>query len=197
MMINRSLLTVSRSIHVYLSLALLLMLVFFALTGITLNNPTRFAAEAEVDTTMLAELPALPRNAQGQIIESPELAAFVREQFGIRLALATLSHEDEFLIIDYQAPGHATLLEIDQQLNEALAEHTDYGLIAMLNDLHKGRHVDVLWSWLIDLSGVLTVLFSLAGLILLLPNQRRLQKVLVYSAVGIAVLGLGYYLGNL
>lgn len=197
MIVHRSVLTVSRTVHVYLSLALLLMLVFFAITGITLNNPTRFTGAAEVETLTLEELPELPRNADNQIIDSPELANFVREQFDIRLDLATLSHEDEFLIIDYQAPGHATVLEIDQELNEAVVERTDFGLVAMLNDLHKGRHVDVLWSWLIDISGVLTVIFSIAGLVLLLPNQRRLKKVLVYSAVGIAVLSLGYYLGNL
>jgi hypothetical protein len=197
MMIHRSVLTVSRTIHVYLSLALLLMLVFFAITGITLNNPAQFSGDAEVENVTLTQLPALPRNEDNQIVASPQLANFVREQFGIRLALATISYEEEFLIVDYQAPGHATVLEIDQESNEALAEHTDYGLIATLNDLHKGRHADVIWSWLIDISGVLTVLFSVAGLILLLPNQRRLQRVLLYSAVGCVMLGGGYYLGNL
>lgn len=197
MMVHRSLLSASRTIHVYLSLALLLMLVFFAITGITLNNPDRFTSEATTETATLNAPPDLPRNDDDQIIESPELAAWLRQQFGIRLELATVSHEDDFLVIDYQAPGSVTVLEIDQTLDEAVVEHTDYGVVSMLNDLHKGRHADVLWSWLIDISGVLTVLFSLAGLVLLLPNQRRLKKVLAYSAGGIAVLSLGYYLGNL
>lgn len=194
---NRQLLSVSRTIHVYLSIALLLVLVFFSLTGITLNHAGLLAAQPRVSTVMLDSLPDLPRNNEGQLVASSELATFVREQFGIRLAHATLTYEDEFLIIDYQTPGRAAILEINPEYNEAVLESTDFGVIAVLNDLHKGRHVEVIWSWLIDLSGVLVVLFSLAGLILLLPNKRRLRKVLAYSGVGIAALGTGYWLGNL
>jgi uncharacterized protein len=194
---NRQLLSVSRAVHVYLSLALLLVLVFFSITGITLNNAAALTAEPEVTLETLEKLPDLPRNEEGQILKSPEFAAFARQQFGIRLEHAMLAYEDGFLIVDYQAPGKVVLLEIDQQTNEATIERTDFGLIAVLNDLHKGRHVDVMFSWLIDISGVILVVFSLAGLVLLFPNKRRLQKVLAYSTAGIAVLGVGYYLMKL
>lgn len=194
---NRHALNVSRTIHVYLSLALLLVLVFFALTGITLNHAARLSAEPEVSSQQLDTLPDLPRDADDRIIASPQLARFARDTFGVRLEHADLRYEDEFLIIDYQAPGRAVLLEVDQELNEVFAESTDFGVVALLNDLHKGRHVDLLWSWLIDLSGVLLVVFSLAGLVLLLPNKRRFRKVLMYSIAGIGVMGAGYWLGSL
>lgn len=193
---NRQVLSLSRTIHVYLSLALLLVLVFFSITGITLNNAAVLTAEPEVTTLTLDTLPALPRDDAGRISASPEFAAFARE-YGIRLEHATLVREDGFLVVDYQAPGKAVLLEIDPELNEAIVETTHFGLIAVLNDLHKGRHVDVIFSWLIDISGVLLVVFSLAGLMLLLPNKRRFRQVLAYSGAGMALLGAGYWLGNL
>lgn len=193
---NRQLLSASRTIHVYMSLALLLVLVFFSVTGITLNNAAALTGEPEVSLVTLDTLPDLPRDATDQIIVSPEFDAFARP-LGIRLEHATLTYEDGFLVVDYQAPGKAVLLEIDQELNAAIIESTDFGVIAVLNDLHKGRHVDVIFSWLIDISGVLVVVFSLAGLVLLFPNKRRLRQVLAYSAAGIALLGAGYWLGNL
>ena len=192
---NHRLLSVSRAIHVYLSIVLLLVLVFFAITGITLNRAELFTGEPDVRTETLDSLPALPRDAQNRIVASEQLQDFLRERFGIRLARAVLSYEDEFLIVDYQAPGRAMLLELDQELDEGYFESTDFGLIAALNDLHKGRNVDVLLTWLIDISGVVLVVFALAGLVLLLPNRRRFRKVLRYSAVALVILTVGYFLG--
>lgn len=194
MTINRQLLSVSRTVHVYLSVVLLLVLIFFSITGITLNNAAVMTATPEVTTIMLEELPALPRNEDNQIAVSPQLEQFLRNELGIRLSHTSVSYEEEFLILDYQAPGKSVLVEIDQELNQAMVESTRFGLIAVLNDLHKGRHTDVIVSWLIDISGVIFVVFSLAGFVLLLPNKRRLNKVLLYSGIGLAIFGAGYYL---
>lgn len=192
MPVNRHLLTWSRHIHVYLSIALLLALVFFAVTGITLNHASLLTGTPLNDSRTLDHLPALPRDAENRIMLSPELGLFLRSEFGIRLDQANARYEDGFLLIDYQRPGATTLVEIDQEREEAYVERIDYGLIAVLNDLHKGRHTEVLWNWLIDASGVLLVVFALAGFILLLPNRRRLRRVLVYSGLGMGGLAVVY-----
>ena len=44
---------------------------------------------------------------------------------------------------------------------------TDRGWIAYLNDLHKGRHTGVVWSWFLDLFAVAAMIFCLTGLLLL------------------------------
>lgn len=150
-----------------------------------------------VHTQTLTSLPLLPRNDSNQIISSPELKLFLKREFAVRLDHATVSYEDEFLVIDYQAPGKATIIEIDQELGEAFIETTHFGLIAVLNDLHKGRHVDIVLSWLIDVSAVILILFSLAGFILLLPNKRRFKRVFFYSGMSVLILTAGYYLGNI
>lgn len=197
MAINRHLLHWSRTIHVYLSIALLIILIFFAITGITLNNASTISGTPAVSTLTIDGLPDLPRDAENRIIPSPEFIDYLHNEFDIHLDLATLTYEDEFLVIDYQTPGKAMIIEIDQEYGEVFVEKTNFGVIAMLNDLHKGRHVDILLSWFIDFSGVILIIFSLAGFILLLPNKRRLKKVAGYSFIGIIILFLGYYLGNL
>ncbi|MGA1741677.1 MAG: PepSY-associated TM helix domain-containing protein [Pseudohongiellaceae bacterium] len=197
MAINRNLVNWSRTIHVYLSIALLIVLVFFSITGITLNHAELMVAEPQTEVRMLDNLPVLPLDDNGMIFDSPELAAYVRDEFGIRLEFADLTIAEPFVTIEYDGPGYQALVEIDQELGEIYAESTDYGLVAVLNDLHKGRYTHIVWNALIDISGIILVIFSLAGFVLLLPNKFRFRKVLKYSVVGIVISVAAYFIATL
>jgi hypothetical protein len=197
MAINRNLVNWSRTIHIYLSIALLIVLVFFSITGITLNHAELMVAEPQTEVRTLDNLPVLPLDDNGMIFDSPELAAYVRDEFGIRLEFADLTIAEPFVTIEYDGPGYQALVEIDQELGEIYAESTDYGLVAVLNDLHKGRYTHIVWNALIDISGIILVIFSLAGFVLLLPNKFRFRKVLKYSVVGIVISVAAYFIATL
>ena len=197
MTINRNLVNWSRTIHVYLSIALIIVLVFFSITGITLNHAELMVAEPQTEVRTLDNLPVLPLDDNGMIFDSPELAAYVRDEFGIRLEFADLTIAEPFVTIEYDGPGYQALVEIDQELGEIYAESTDYGLVAVLNDLHKGRYTHIVWNALIDISGIILVIFSLAGFVLLLPNKFRFRKVLKYSVVGIVISVAAYFIATL
>ena len=196
MAVNRTLVSWSRTIHIYLSIALLIILVFFSITGITLNHADTLTATPVVTSQTRDSLPDLPREADGSIADSPALAAFLRQEFGVRRALATLNVEDDLVIVDYRAPGTSTFVEIDTLTNTLRAETTDYGFIAVLNDLHKARDTDVIWYWFVDASAVVLVIFSIAGFVLLLPNTYRFKRVAAYTLAATALLGAGYFLGT-
>ncbi len=197
MSVNRSLLYWSRTIHIYFSIALLLLLAFFAITGITLNHASELAAEPVVTARTLESLPDLPLDEAGMIADSPELAQFLRREFGLRRELATLEASADGLLVDYRAPGRSAFVEIDVFNGRAAFELTDFGVIALLNDLHKARDTDVIWKWLVDASGVLIVVFSLAGFVLLLPSQSRLKRVTLASLLGVGLLAVAYWLALL
>ncbi|MEY4641795.1 MAG: hypothetical protein RLZZ227_1789 [Pseudomonadota bacterium] len=196
MAVNRTLVSWSRIIHIYLSIALLIVLVFFSVTGITLNHATTMTADPVTSTQTRDALPELPRETDGSLTDSLALAAFLKQEFGVRRTQATLDQEEGLLIVDYRAPGATTYVEIDTRANTLRAETTDFGLVATLNDLHKARDTNVIWYWLVDTSAVLLVLFSLAGFVLLLPNIYRLKRVLAYTLVATLLLGTGYFLGS-
>lgn len=197
MAINRTLVSWSRTIHIYLSIVMLVILVFFSITGITLNHVDSFTAEPEFTEIYLESLPDLPRDADGVFTQSPEMDAFLTSEFDLDLELTTITIDSDLMFVDYRAPGKTLFLEIDLALGEVLGEATEFGLIAMLNDLHKARDTDMLWKWLIDISAVLLILFSLAGLVLLLPNQFRFKRVAKYSAAATVLISFGYWLGTL
>ncbi|MEY3660964.1 MAG: hypothetical protein RLZZ169_1790 [Pseudomonadota bacterium] len=194
MSVNRSLLYWSRTIHIYFSIALLLLLAFFAITGITLNHASELAAEPVVMARTVETLPELPLDEAGMIADSPELAQFLRREFGLRRDLATLEVSPDGLLVDYRAPGRSAFVEIDVFNGRAAFELTDFGVIALLNDLHKARDTDVIWKWLVDASGVLIVVFSLAGFVLLLPSQSRLKRVTLVTLLGLGLLAAAYWL---
>jgi len=154
-------------------------------------------AEPQTEVRTLDNLPVLPLDDNGMIFDSPELAAYVRDEFGIRLEFADLTIAEPFVTIEYDGPGYQALVEIDQELGEIYAESTDYGLVAVLNDLHKGRYTHIVWNALIDISGIILVIFSLAGFVLLLPNKFRFRKVLKYSVVGIVISVAAYFIATL
>ena len=55
MQINKNTLSLSRLIHVYVSMALLTLLLFFSVTGITLNHPEWFSEnQADIEEVELA-----------------------------------------------------------------------------------------------------------------------------------------------
>ncbi len=197
MAINRNLVNWSRTVHVYLSIALLIVLVFFSITGITLNHAELMTGEPVNESRTIESLPELPRNDEGMIAQSPELAGYLKAEFNIHLEFATVTYDDPFLTINYDAPGRIALVEFDHDFNEVYAENTDYGLVAVLNDLHKGRYTHIVWNALIDISAIILTIFSLAGFVLLLPNKFRFRKVLKYSVIGTVISTLAYFIATL
>jgi len=86
--------------------------------------------------------------------------------------------------LDFKGPGYDASIYIDQLEPMAEVSVTDYGTVAWLNDLHKGRNTGAAWHWFIDLSAVLMVLFVLTGVVLLVPKKRTLRTAMAWTLVG-------------
>lgn len=86
---------------------------------------------------------------------------------------------DELVLIQ-KGPGRYRTVLLDTEMAQVQVESLDYGLVAVLNDLHKGRNSGGIWSLVIDASAILMLLFSLTGAFLLLPQSRRLKRSLGY-----------------
>lgn len=152
-------------------------LLLFAVTGITLNHAGQIEGRSEI-TTVQAQLPddlldqARQAAANGGALPA-DLHLFVEEQTGAQLQTRELEWNDSELYIAMPRPGADAWLSLDLTTGDLLFEDTDRGWIAYFNDLHKGRHTGVAWSWFIDLFAGVCVLFSLTGLLLL---QRQVPS---------------------
>jgi len=89
------------------------------------------------------------------------------------------------LYVSLPRPGGDAWLSIDLQSGELEYERTDRGWIAYLNDLHKGRHTGLAWSWFLDIFAVACLVFSLTGLVLL--KMHAGNRAATWPMVGLGV----------
>ncbi|WP_372872924.1 PepSY-associated TM helix domain-containing protein [Shewanella sp.] len=187
---GKRLLSITRTLHIYVSMALLLLMLFFAFTGITLNHPDWFGASKALREETEQPLPDFLLPVEADSADWQEAAAhWLASEWQASRQQVEVS-EDELLLVQ-KGPGRYRSVLLDTEAAVVVAECLDYGLMAVLNDLHKGRNSGAVWSWVIDLSAVLMLLFSLTGAFLLLPQKRRLKRSLGYmtlvSSVCIAI----------
>jgi hypothetical protein len=181
---SKKTLNVTRLIHVYVSMALLTLLLFFSVTGITLNHPEWFSShqaqviEKELTIDRIANL-AIKNNSITNV-QQQTITKEVETAFSISLVNINAELMSGELFYSIKQAGKSASIAIDLETGDVFYEQTHYGWWAVLNDLHKGRNTSKFWGWIIDLSSVLFIIFSISGFILAMP-QKRFRRTLSLS----------------
>jgi hypothetical protein len=180
-----------RWLHIYLSMIGLAMLLFFSVTGLTLNHPGWFydGAMRSVEAEGTLE-PSWVKPGPEENVARLEVVEHLRSAHGVRGALSEFRVDDFECMVVFKGPGYAADAFIDRESGRYRFSETGHGLVAILNDLHKGRDTGPVWSVFIDVSAVLTALMSLTGLGLLLFLKRRRVPGLVTALVGTVIVVL-------
>jgi len=184
-----------RWLHLYLSLLSFTALLFFAVTGLTLNHPDWLGASTAHNSAAKGELPSglVPASGTGEEgIQKQELIQFLRAKHAIKGALVELRADGAECALAFKGPGYAADITIDRAASTYELSESRFGLVAVLNDLHKGRDTGGGWSVFIDASAIVMAVVSLSGLCLLFYLKRRLIAGLVTAAVGTVLVYLIY-----
>jgi hypothetical protein len=156
-------------------------LLFFALTGITLNHQASFTGAAKnrrfTGTLDQAWMKA-PDAKKDDII-----AAF-RSRHGIKADLSDFRVDDDQVQISFKGPGYSADGFVERSTGKYELLENRLGFVAVVNDLHKGRDTGKAWSAIIDVSAGLMTLVSLTGLVLIFFLQKKLRSGLIAVAVG-------------
>jgi hypothetical protein len=182
----------ARWLHVYVSLFGLAAVLFFSATGLTLNHPTWLLAGAESSSRAEGQLDRrwLHRDAGGdpsRRVEELAVVEYLRRTHGIRGALAEFRVDEPECTVSFRGPGYSADAFIDLDSGRYQLTQTYQGLIAVLNDLHRGRDAGPVWSLVIDILSVGLILIALTGLVLLLYLKRRKLPGLLAALVGAAL----------
>lgn len=168
---KRKLASLSRWLHIYLSMVSFGVVFFFSITGITLNHQDRFTGTQTV-THYKGQVDA--KWVAGDNVDKLATVEYLRKTNGIKGAVSDFRIDPDQCGVSFKGPGYAADAFIDRRTGKYELNETRMGLIAVLNDLHKGRDSGKSWAWIIDLSAALLVLVSLTGIILLCYlNKRR------------------------
>lgn len=185
--------SVSRWLHIYLSMVSFAIVFFFAITGLTLNHADWFADQVkttEYKGKVKAEWVNNPDTAK---INKLQIVELLRSEHGIKGALSDFRMEESEVSLSFKGPGYSSDVFIERETGAYELSETRMGLFAVMNDLHKGRDSGKGWGWLIDISAVFMSLVSLTGLILILFLKRKRFSGLFVAAIG---LGLCYLIYN-
>ncbi|OMH34025.1 hypothetical protein BGP75_11705 [Motiliproteus sp. MSK22-1] len=176
---------------------MLLIMLFFTVTGLTLNHRDWLPDPPALQVQELL-LPAVLQDSEAWYQDPLSQAVHMREWlrtsqgiYGVEVSYDWQTDE-QLLLIDMKRPGGYSLVEVQPATGVLVLENQDYGVIAILNDLHMGRYSGTVWRVFIDISALLMLLFTLTGLWLVLPQKKRRQRLLYISGLGMAIMATGY-----
>lgn len=177
----------SRWLHIYLSMVSFAVVLFFAVTGLTLNHPDWFSgsvrtreAHGTVNRALVSGAAAGP--------DKVGLIAAVRTQEHLHGAVAPddIRVDDTQVSFSFRAPGYSADVTVERPGGAYTVTEVRNGFVAVINDLHKGRDAGKVWGWLIDLSAILLTLVSFTGLLILwFLHKRRTSGFLLAAAAAV------------
>jgi hypothetical protein len=173
----------SRWLHIYVSMVSCIIVLFFAVTGITLNHPEWFA-DTERTTQVAGQLEMTWMRAGTADVARFEVVEYLRRIHGLRGAVGDVVVDDQQVALSFLGPGYLADVLVDRTTGMYEVTETRLGLVAIANDLHKGRDSGPVWKAGIDLSAALLALISLSGLAMLYFMHR-------HRVTGFVLLGLG------
>jgi hypothetical protein len=170
----------ARWLHTYLSMLSFALLLFFAATGLTLNHAEWFESQRNTARYQGTMDLAWVKTPDPKVVAQEQIVAYLRRAHGIQGAVSDFHVEESQCEVLFKGPGYEADASIDRGTGKYDLTVSRFGVVAVLNDLHKGRDTGSKWSAVIDFSAVLMTLVSLTGLTLIFfLNKRRLLGLLI------------------
>jgi uncharacterized protein len=184
-----------RWLHLYVSMISFGVVLFFSLTGLTLNHPTWFGANREVVVESQGQVDKTWVSSDlGRGVAKLEIVEHLRSVEHVRGSAKEFSVDESQCVVGFRAPGYSADVFIDRETGNYQLVQSSFGAIAVLNDLHKGRDSGIGWSWVIDLSAIFLIMVSLTGFCLLLYIRRRRLSGIAITIIGIGLVFVLYYI---
>ena len=171
----------SRWLHLYTSMLGLAAILFFSVTGITLNHPDWFTEPVEQELS--GQLDTAWLGATESEVKELEVAEYLRKTHHLRGSVEEFRVEEEECLVIFKGPGSSAEAIITSATGEYTLNTVSEGWLAYFNDLHKGRNTGAVWAWTIDIIAAGLIFISLSGLVLVFFIKRRRTKGLVLAVI--------------
>lgn len=177
---RRGLIKWARTVHLYVTLFTLGLILFFSVTGFLLNHEDWLGTDNPHSITRTGNVPP-------ESLVSPDKLSIVellRKDYGAVGAVDSFEIEEDRIRVVFKKPGtriDASIIREDGQV-EVLSETR--GFVGLLLDLHRGKSTGIAWSLVIDIVCIAMMLIAMTGLILWWSLKGR-------GKYGIAVIAIG------
>ncbi len=178
-----------RSLHIWLSMIGFGATLLFAVTGFTLNHVEWFESATPVVSRSEGALPAALTAAE---IDRLEVAEQLRAAHRIRGRVAGFEVEQDRCLVSFRNAGYEASATVERASGAYTLEEERRGVMAILDDLHRGKHCGPWWSTLVDVAAVLLTLMSVTGMWLMLYLTKRLRTGMILGFIGGATFAISY-----
>jgi hypothetical protein len=182
----------ARWLHTYLSMLSFAILLFFAVTGLTLNHAEWFDSQQRPLLYHGVLNKDWVNTSDPGAVAKDELVNYFRHTYRTKGVLSDFHVDGEQCEILFKGPGYEADATIDRQTGKYDLSISPFSMVAVLNDLHKGRDSGKKWAAVIDFSAVLMTMVSLTGLTLIFFLNKRRISGLVFVAIGALLCFLVY-----
>jgi hypothetical protein len=218
----RWLLKTARTVHVYLTLFGLTLILFFAVTGFMLNHTEWFLPDdakleamtrRETRTLPLDRLPGgklpVPSESTGEFGGDDKLAVVeaLRKEFDVRGEMSSFgaSRDDNDrpqIKVEFKRAGGETVATIDAESGKTEVAATYQGWAILATDLHRGNRGNLtnevkrtgrVWSFVIDATCFLLLIIAGTGLFLWWSLKSRGKWGAILFLAGTAATAGVYY----
>jgi hypothetical protein len=174
-----------RWLHLYVSVASFAVVLFFAVTGLTLNHAEWFTGETPAATRSAGRVnDAWLALGRDDGVAKLEVAEALRRQHAPKGFVSEFRIEETQCIVAFKGPGYLGEATLNRKDGSYEFIETRLGLIAVLNDLHKARDSGAGWSLVVDISAVALALVSLSGLAMIAFMKRKLATAIKVTVAG-------------
>lgn len=170
-----------RTVHIYLTLASFVLLLFFAVTGILLVHSEMFGLDTVQHSTQTGtfERAVLDRGDRLTIVEKLRtLGAFGQVE--------TYEDSDGEIHVAFARPAGRAEAVVVRATGGVTISSEVHGFLAVTGDLHKGKQSGPFWI-VIDVAGGLWVLAALTGIVLWVQLKKRRLLGILWITLGTLV----------
>lgn len=183
----------SRWLHIYLSMVSFAVVLFFSFTGLTLNHPLWLGGDKQINIKNKGTLNVnWVNNPDTNKIAKLEIVEFLRKTYKVKGYVSEFRIDDSEVSVTLKGPAYSCDAFIDREKGTYEVSEMKMGIVAILNDLHKGRDSGSGWGWVIDVSAIFLILVSLSGLILLCFIKKKRVAGFITGVVGLLICYLIY-----
>jgi hypothetical protein len=185
--------SVSRWLHVYLSMVSFVIVLFFAVTGLTLNHAEWFGGKEQVKKFTGHVQLKWVKVKDTAAIAKLEIVELLKHSHHIKGDVSDFIIDDNQCTVSFKGPGYSADAFINRDNGEYKLTETSLGLIAVMNDLHKGRDTGKKWSYLIDAAAIFMSLVSLTGIVMICFMKKKRFTGFILVIAGLVICYTIYY----
>jgi hypothetical protein len=178
----------ARTLHIYASMAGFLLVLLFAVTGITLNHQEAGWGEPSTrsfDVTIAADT--------AKTADAAKVEAALQSAMGIATPSSSFKAYDDEINVAFHSPGRRIQAIVDRASGRTKVVWETRGGIGVINDLHKGTETGAVWRWIVDLTAVLIAFSAITGIVTLLSLPKRRTAGMIAALAGSIAVILIYW----